>query len=225
MARGKTLWEMLKEKFTTPVESRFYNPFRARIGSAVSIDTVELRHLNFFLREIREYLRQIRGQSFYFTDYVLLARQLGGEEVLYRLRLNPMEDPGRVADITHHVLLLRREDEFAYDQDFHAVVTDGSGRFQVLENGEVTEEYYRINDLTEPHKARVAVIRDVNQDGKVEMAEVERHQLEYWDYWREVPDATGQPTTQYLFVEMDAQTGWFELWKGEEFDPQRIMVI
>ena len=79
--------------------------------------------------------------------------------------------------------------------------------------------------MTEPYRAYVAVLADLDQDGKLEMAEVKRQEIEYWDYWREVPDAAGQPTTQYLFVEMDKQNGWFQLWKGEDMDPQRVLVI
>src|SRR5687767_14756910 len=98
MARGKTLWEMLKEAFSTsPVELKFYNPLKARVGNAVSVDTFDLREYNFFLQEIREYKRSIHGREFQLADYVLLARPLGGEDVLLRLRLNPVADASRVA--------------------------------------------------------------------------------------------------------------------------------
>src|SRR4051812_1186302 len=169
MARGKTLWEMLRAQFQSPVELKFYNPLQARIGNAVTINEVELRDLQFFLQEIREIKRQIGREQFLFADYVLRARPLGGEDVQVRLRLNPVGDPDRVAGLTHQVLLLRLEDELAYSEDFHRVVNDTTKRFQVLEEGEVKAEYWRINDVGTPYKAKVAVVKDTNRDQQVEM--------------------------------------------------------
>jgi hypothetical protein len=225
MARGKTLWEMLMEKLSSPVEFKFYNPLRARIGHAVTIDEVELRDFNFFLREIREYKRHIEGKEFLFADYVLLARPLNHDDVWVRLRLNPVDESERAGGLSHHVLMLKLYDEMAYDEGLHQVLNDTTKRFQVIEEGQVQEEYWRINDVSSPYKAVVAVIRDVNQDNKVEMSEVERVRLEYWDYWRETTDETGVKLTEYLFVEMDTSNGWFQMWKGTEIDPQRVMVI
>jgi hypothetical protein len=226
MARGKTLWEMLKEKFSgPPVEHRFYNPLQARIGNAVTINTPELSDHNFFLREIREYKRTIGGRRFVFADYVLLARPLGGEDVWAKLRLMPTDDAARTGGPSHHVLLLRLDQELGYNEELHNVVKDTTGKFQILQDGEVAEEFFRINDVAEPYRAYVAVLADLDQDGTMEAGEVKRQEIEYWDYWREVSDAAGQPTTQYLFVEMDKQSGWFQLWKGEDMDPQRVLVI
>jgi hypothetical protein len=225
MPQGKTLWEMMREKFSSPVELDFYNPLQARIGNAVTINEIDLRDYNFFLREIREYRRTIGGKNFLFADYVLLARPLGGEDVVVRLRLNPVDDPERSGGLTHHALLLRLYDECAYNPDLHAVVQDDTKRFQVIEDGQVTEEYWRVHDVGDSYQAAVAVVRDVNQDGKVEKSEVERQRLEYWDYWRDVPDVGGTPVTEYLFVEMDQGNGWFQMWKGSAVDPQRVMVI
>ena len=225
MAKGKTLWEMLTEKFSGPVEFKFYNPLKARIGNSVTIDTLELRDYNFFLREIREYQRSIGGQEFLFSDYVLLARPLQGDDIWVRLRLNPVDDAKRVAGLTHHILLLQLCEEMAYNEDFYGVVTDTTGKFQVLQEGQVTEEYWRIHDVTSAYKARVSVVQDVNNDNKVEMDEVGKQDLEYWDYWREIKDEAGQPVTEFLFIEMDGNNGWFQLWKGREFDPERVLVI
>ena len=35
MAKGRTLWEMLLDKLSGPLEFHYYNPLRARICSAV----------------------------------------------------------------------------------------------------------------------------------------------------------------------------------------------
>src|SRR5919109_1801284 len=122
MAKGKTLWEMLTEKFHSPVELHYYNPLRARIGNAVVINEVEWRDYNFFLRGIREYKRTLGSKQLLFADYTLLARPLGGDDVSLRLRLNPVDNPDRAGGLTHHVLMLRLYDEMAYNEDFHKVV-------------------------------------------------------------------------------------------------------
>lgn len=222
--RGKTLWEMLVAKFQGPTELSYYNPLKARIGSSLTLDEIDLRDLHFFVKEIRQYRRVIGEQEFTFVDYVLLARPLGEDDVWARLRLVPIEG-AEEGGMTHTVLLLRLYDEFAYDEAFHKVVTDTTQKFEVVEDGQVTEEYWRINDVTESYKADVSLLKDPNNDGTVDTDEVEKVQLEYWDYWRDTPDEAGQPVRQYLFVEMDAGHGWFQIWRGGETDPQRVMVI
>jgi hypothetical protein len=225
MAKGKTLWEMLMAKLHGSAELHYYNPLKAKIGSSITINEIELRDYIFFINEIRQYQRTIDGKSFLFVDYVLLARPLHGEDVWVRLRLNPVSDPETAAGLTHTALLLRLYDEMAYDEGLYKVVTDTTKKFEVIENGQVTEEYWRINDVTSSYKATVCAVKDENKDGQVDEEEVEKVGLEYWDYWRETTDEVGQPLRQYLFVEMNTETGWFQIWRGQEMDPQKVLVV
>ncbi len=188
MAKGRTLWEMLLDKLKGTVEFSYYNPLRARIGSAVTIDDIEWRDLNFFVLSIHEYKRTIGGQVFLFGDYALLARPLGGDKVLVRLRVNPVDDPEQAAGADYHVLLLRLEDDLAYDEGLHKVVNDTTKKFQVREDDKVQAEYVRINDVGTPYQAEVAIVKDVNLDKRVDRDEVAHRRVEYWDYWREVKD-------------------------------------
>jgi hypothetical protein len=112
----------------------------------------------------------------------------------------------------------------AYDDGLHNTVTDTTMRFQILEQGEVVEEYQRLNDVVDSYKTQVTVVKDANRDGRVERDEVKHMRLEYWDYCRQTRDAGGQPVTQFLFVEMDAENGWFQLWQGRSVDPQKVLV-
>jgi hypothetical protein len=226
MAKGKTLWEMLVERFTwTPTELTVYNPLKAKVGSAATINTIEWRDFNFFITEIREMKRSIGGREFFTVDYTLLARPIGADDVMVRLRLNPVDDPDRAAGLSHDVLLLRLYDQIAYDKGFHDVVTDTTGKFEVRQDGVVVEEYWRINDVKTSYQAKVAIVKDLNRDKKVTSDEIERRPLEYWDYWRETKDEGGQPLRQFLFVEMDQKDGWFQIWRGEPIDPNKVTVI
>ncbi len=225
MAKGRTLWEMLMAKVRGPVEFRYYNPLHARIGTSVLFDEVEWRGKTFFVEEIREYRRTISGGEFRFTDYVLTAREPGKEDVRVRLRLNPVDDPDKSGGLSHQALLLWLYDEMAYDKGFHDVVNDTTRRFEVRENGKVTEEYERLHGVTGPYRAVVMDIQDVNHDQRVDPDEVAKKWLDYWDYVRQVSNAAGQPVAQYLFVEMDKEKGWFQLWRGQEINPERVQVF
>jgi hypothetical protein len=225
MTRGRTLWEILLDKFSGPSELRYYNPLRARIGVSVTIDTVDLRDLNFFLREIREYQRRVGPQEFTFVDYALLARPLHGDDVAVRLRLNPIPSTQRSGGREYHVLMLRLDDEFEYSADFEKLLNDPSGLFQIRQDGEVQEEFERLHGLKTPYQARVSFLRDINQNQHIERDEIDVLELKYWDFARETRDEADQPVTEYLFVEMDGETGWFQIWRGSELDPQKILVI
>ena len=225
MAKGKTLWEMLLAKVHGPAELHYYNPLKAKIGSAIMINEIDLREDSFFVKEIRQYQRTINARPFLFVDYLLLARPLHGEDLWLSLRLNPVDDPEAAAGVTHTALLLRLYDELAYDEGLYKVVTDTTKKFEVVENGQVTEEYWRINDVTGSYKGRVAVIKDEDKDGQVDDREVDKVELEYWDYWRDSTDAFAQPVRQYLFVEMNTENGWFQIWRGQEIDPQNVLLM
>ena len=113
-------------------------------------------------------------------------------------------------------LLLRLEDEFGFSEDFLEVVKDTSGIFEIKDNesGE-TATFSRINDLREPYEAAVLVISETSPDGKATRGKTSPAKFEYWDYWRDADAAAG--TKEFLFVEMNNDTGWFQLWRGREF--------
>jgi hypothetical protein len=230
-AKGKTLWEMLQAKMAGPVESRVYNPLGAKIGSPVTVDHPDYEDANFFLVEIHQYKRTIGNQEFLFADYVVLARQLKGNDIRLRLRVSPVDDPGRAAGLSYRVLLLHLYDEMAYSDDLYKVVTDNTGKFQVLDDGNVTAEYFRINDLRSSYRADVTVLKDTDGDKAIGAGETETLSLDYWDYWRQLdgrPEqrGAGEPASEeFLFVEMEKACGWFQIWQGSEIDPDRVTVL
>jgi hypothetical protein len=216
----KTLWEMLKAKVAGPVELQITNPLKLKIGNTVRIDDIDLKDLSFNVKQIMEYKRTIGGQDFYFTDYDLLAHPLGGEDVKVRLRLNPMERPDKAAGLTHNVVMLRIYDEMAYDEGLYNVVTDTTKMFEVNQDGVCVERYYRINNVQDSYKPAVTVVKE----GAKDMDDVQKVNIEYWDYWREEKDEGGTTFNQFLFVEMNKDDGWFQIWRGQEIDPQQISV-
>lgn len=228
MTRGKTLWEMLLEKLHDPphpVESQIYNPLNAKVGCFVLIDEPDWKDNKFVLKEVREYRRTIDAQQFHFADYELLDQPLSGQDVRLRLRLNPADNPNPATGVTHQVLVLSLYDDLAYNEELHKVLTDTTKRFQVIENDQVTEEFWRINDVAGPYKAQVTIAKDTDQDGKAEKDECQRLELEYWDYWRETDDDAGRASTQFLFVEMDTGSGWFQIWRGREISPRGVLIV
>jgi hypothetical protein len=218
MAKGRTLWEMWTGK--KPPVMEYFNPLKAKIGSAVTLNDIDLKQYDFFVKEIRQYERKIEGKQFLFADYVLSAQPLKGDAVLRRLRVNPTGQEGGPA---HNILVLRLFDEMAYDKAFHDVVSDTTKKIEVTDNN-MSQTYWRINDVEGPYKAAVSVVR-AKQDGKLGENEIETAPVEYWDYWRETPDEAGNPTVEFLFVEMDTKSGWFQLWHGGEINAERVAII
>lgn len=228
----KTLWEMLKAKVAGPVELQIANPLKLKIGNSIRIDDIDLKDFAFNVNRIMEYKRTIGGTDYFFTDYDLLAKplstsigfgrqRLGGEQIRIRLRLNPMESPDKAAGLTHNVIVLKLYDELAYDEGLYNVVTDKTKMFEVNENGVCIERYYRVNDVQDSYKLSVTIAKEGDKD----QDDLQKLTLEYWDYWREEKDEGGTPFNQFLFVEMNKDDGWFQMWRGQEIDPQQISVF
>ena len=218
--QGKTLWEMLKDRLSQKDQALpFHNPLDLRMGSRVPLSQghPEFVSYDFSVAEIREYTRRISSKIFRFTDYVVTGTNTktfdADETLTLRLRVVPNQAGANDA------LLLRLYDEITFDQDFLAVVNDTTGAFEITddESGQ-TERFTRINNVTTPYEAAVAVVTGTTEDGQALPAKTTAAKLEYWDYWREAPMGDGSTTKkQFLFIEMNSDTGWFQLWRGDEF--------
>jgi hypothetical protein len=219
--KGKTLWEMLVERVkgnnsnghSTTVS--FHNPLDLRVGAAFPMafaNGPELENFDFTVQEIREYVRRIAGQEFQFTDYALRGLNKktfdADQALMYRLRVMPNAAGGQ------EKLLLRLYDEFAFAEDFLAVVKDESGVFETTDEG-TKASFDRINGLRESYEAVVMVVSETGEDGKAKKTSSVK--VEYWDYWREMELGVGNTTKEFIFVEMDSETGWIQIWRGREF--------
>lgn len=218
--QGKTLWEMLKDRLKKSDSAiPFYNPLDYRTGSLISLAKghPEFAAYDFTITEILEFTRRINGQEFKFTDYVLAGTNTKtfdrDENLTLRLRVVPNQAGA------HDALLLRLYDEFAFDEAFLEVVRDTTGLFEISDDdSSATYQYSRINNVRNSYEAAVMKITGTVEDGKASPKKVAPMKLEYWDYWRDAAVADGPATKkQFLFVELNADSGWFQIWLGEEF--------
>jgi hypothetical protein len=220
--KGKTLWEMLLERLhgnSNGAGIAFANPLDLRVGSAVAIayaNGPEFADHDFTAQEIREYTRRIEGKEFSFTDYVLRgvnAKSPDADDTLAaRVRVVPNQAGA------HDALLLRLYDEFAFAEDFLGVVKDTTGLFKMTDDKSGAEETFsRINNLRESYQAAVLVVSETTPDGKGATGKVSPVKVEYWDYWRDADIGGGKTAKEFVFVEMNSDTGWFQIWRGREF--------
>ena len=220
--KGKTLWEMLLERVNGSSNGAgiaYANPLDLRVGSAVAVayaNGPEFADYSFTAQEIREYTRRIEAQAFRFTDYVLRGVNTKSPDAddapAARLRVVPNQAGA------HDALLLRLYDEFAFAEDFLGVVKDTTGLFKMTDDKSGAEETFsRINDLRESYQAAVLVVSETTPDGKGATGKVSPVKVEYWDYWRDADIGSGMTAKEFVFVEMNSDTGWFQIWRGREF--------
>lgn len=217
--QGKTLWEMLKTRLNKAGASiPFYNPLDYRIGGLISLAKghPEFEAYDFTVKEILEFTRRIGGQEFKFADYVLSGtntKTFDADDAL-TLRVRAIQNPAGAFDS----LLLRLYDEFTFDAAFLDVVKDTTGLFEITDDDTgATERYQRINDVKDSYEAAVLLITGTTEDGKAQPGKAKPMKLEYWDYWRDAPIGDGPATKkEFVFVEMNSDTGWIQIWRGEE---------
>ncbi|HSU57375.1 MAG TPA: hypothetical protein VLT36_25255 [Candidatus Dormibacteraeota bacterium] len=221
--KGKTIWEMLMDRLHkgdgNGAGIPFLNPLDLRVSSALNVpysNGPEFAGFDFSVQEIREYTRRINGQDFRFTDYVLSGVNTKSFEaegkLLARVRVVPNQAGSKDS------LLLRVYDEFGFSEDFLQVVKDNTGIFEMTDGDSGKKETYnRINDLREPYDAAVLVIGETTADGKAATGKTSAQKVQYWDYWRDVDLGNGKTAKEFVFVEMNSDSGWFQIWRGREF--------
>jgi hypothetical protein len=214
------LWVVRKQSAKRPAEGpgtkagtgpqTIDNPLGIECGSLVTIDELDFRGKNYRVVEIQEYDHDVGGKHFRLVNYVL---QFDNEVV--RVRAVRGEDRLRA-------MLLTLYDDLAYNEALHNTVRDDTGKF-VVDDAEARlhEEYWRVEDVRQSYHANVTKL---HRESKDSAPQVSHSHLEYWDYWRDT-EVDGVKVTQYLYVEMDADTGWFQIWRGMETDPERILAV
>ena len=222
--QGKTLWEMLHDRLRGTGAGNgagiaFENPLDLRVGSAFTVSAANgpaFAEHDFTVQEIREYSRRIGAQDFRFTDYVVRgvsSKSFDAQDaILARVRVVPNQAGARDA------FLLRLYDEFAFAEDFLGVLKDTTGILELAaDRSGPAATFSRINDLRGSYEAAVMVVSETTSDGHAAPGKVSPMKVEYWDYWRDTAIGTGNTAKEFLFAEMNSDTGWFQIWRGREF--------
>lgn len=200
---GRTAFEILKDQFTTkkpevPVESLYYNPLEAKIGSsAVFSNHLEYDRFPWKVTEIWNWDRSINGNSHKFADYVLEHEQ---KRLVLRVMKNKTE---------HELLLMTQfwpENSLLphqWDEEVVGLIDalyDPTGEL-VYNADQVNEERY-FRDIVGVH-VTVDIISDANLDGKATTDEVVKS-IPYtlWTFYRNAVDEGGTEFTQLLHVQL-----------------------
>jgi hypothetical protein len=211
-----------KKREEEELECPVFNPLSLNFNNIIEITSQ--RHLGkeWKITAIEEYRREIENQTFYFADY-LLQNTLNKSD---QIKLRSYDDN------KDSVILLSKFDSRGYNPDLHSVLkdTDQTGLFNVTDDNNEEVEFFRINRVKNPWNACVTKISDIDGDRKFTKNDpVEKAQIEYWDFWRSVDinplPIMGEKQTEYLFCEMDLDSGWFTFWRGFDTDPQLILII
>lgn len=210
-------------------EEKIYNPIGCKVGGVVKIDSLDLRDHRFIVKEIREYSVGIGGSTHSMVDYVLLSRPIGKPDFSIRLRVVPNADSN--SRITHRALVMSLYDDLAYNDGLHDVVRDDTLKFVIDDDkndndssNDTHEEFWRVNDVRSSYDSKVKILVDRDSDGHVGSGEVSKSQVEFWDYSR-MTEMDGVETEEFVFVEMNKENGWFQIWRGAEVIPERVEVF
>lgn len=174
------------------------------LGDVVEIDTPATRTHRLIVAEIRQYAGLPIGPI---VDYVLEGVP-GCPQV--RLRFLPNEN----AKVRPLVLTLY--DSLAYDEGLLDVVRDETARLTIHDNSDSANTagdiFWRIYDEPDSH------ISSVNIQSRAGITDAA---IEYWDYSR-LTVIEGVETEEFIFVESNKATGWFEIWRGVEVAAGKI---
>jgi hypothetical protein len=196
------------------------------IGRSFTLNDIDHSNFNFSCREIRESTVEMFEHVNHFVDYHLYARSIdapvGSSGILRKLRVAPDK---RSYDLPYRMVLFSLMDELAFSKDFEAVVRDGTGVFKVDDDeNNIHEQFWRINDVKTSYLANVKLLEDLNGNGKIDRNEVKSLNVEFWDYQRKT-DFDGVDEVEYLLIEMNKTSGYFQLWRGKEISPYKVLTF
>jgi len=236
--RGRSLLDIIlwrNAKKMGPVEFEYHNPFGIKVGNSVTVDhDMNLAGINFFVDGILVYETVMdNGKRFYDTEYSLRGQALGMKKPkMVRLRVTP-DDNALDMKFPYALQILERYHEQAWDQGLFDYLNklNGTGEFQVNQDddGKDLEEarlYWRVDDVPDPYQCNLTIMRDLDRNGTVEEDELEHKTVTFWDFHRETTDpGSTEKVIEYLNVEMDNDTRYFQMFRGRDVMPFQVKVI
>lgn len=178
--------------FNKEKKEEIFNPLNLVVGAGLVVDTIDFRDKELKVTKIVEFKREINGETFLFTDYIL------GEE----LKLRVMPD--------NFCIMLNMFYEQEFDEGFLNTVQDAcTSTFNIDDEN---AEFTRNKGLKEPY---VAMTKSSSTEEKVA----------YWDFMRDTKDEAGFDYVDFLFIERNEKTGWFQIWRGEELAKDHVKTL
>lgn len=168
------------------------------LGDILEIDAPATKSGRLIVAAIRQYAVGAVGPM---VDYVL-----NGDPESLQIRLRFL----RCENTLLRQLVLTRYDSLPYNEGLLNVVRDESAKLIIHDDTNPAniagDIFWRIYDVTASH------ISSVNIRSKIGVTDAA---IEYWDYSR-LTDTEGVEMEEFIFVEMNKESGWFEIWRGIE---------
>lgn len=202
--KGRTLWQILTgaNKLSVSYELTVYNPLDIRVYDIIEVNKIGVSG-RFVCNQIISQTVHIGESKF---EQVIYMLRIPDREVS-KLRLRVSRTATGMKGDEFQVLYERLDNEFAWDEDFHAnVLCDPTG--EILDHQDGTK-FFRIDDVRGEYHAHQLVLEDINRDSHVDTTEVKHRDIRFWDYHRECE--TGRQT---LTIELDKETAYFKFWLG-----------
>jgi hypothetical protein len=213
---GRTLWEMFQDwmhgshgaDHSEHRTSNYQHPLDWAPGVPAPLNVShgpEFADSLIVVETVRQVVRKLAGQSYDFIDYHIRVNPRQGQMTHVRVRCLPNSLGG------WDKFLLRKHDEFSYDKDFETMLDDDSGVFNIDDDPSGQQvQFVRLNQLQGAWEA--AACDHHNADNADESAKEPFKKFRYWDYSR--PPSDNADAEEFLYIEIDGQTGWTELWRG-----------
>lgn len=220
MAKGRTLWEMLRgvqNGVDPPSNGLVYNPLNASPGDHVSLDVLDHRD-DLWQVELSSWIEQKLGSSAIhnMADYILAS---GGKRKLLKVV------PAGSKDCT--VLLMDQyypEDwgPMPYGEEVQLILEaldDKTGEFYRYRGEENEEKYWRIGGKVPIHAIRW---------------DLDHTPYTIWDFWRKTLDEGGTEFTQFLYAHLrgnyvspkkiEGGDRTLVMYRGFEIEPTKVTI-
>lgn len=215
----------------------FYNPLNITAGAIVNINYIGHEDIDYQVERVCEYNRAIGGDNYVTAVYDLIANvSAKGKKQRVRLYANQIADATRDDAYSYNLLLLKEDFSDKWSQGLQEALDD-SCRNKVwavdddgLEDGVQVrnpyhDEYQRVNDVSSPYNVTIYEAKDKNGDGEFTEDEVKRRSLKYYDFCRSCEDVPGAVSREFYIVEVESESHYVVMWKGDEIDPSRVKAL
>ena len=223
--KRRTLWDRLTgANVFIANEDKYHNPFKARIGNSIHLDTLDYRGVFYTLKKIGI---MDRHTGVPMTDYLLEAavatagKPIPDNKKTLMLRTVPRDGTSGPSKIDFRIVALTSFFDCTWDDESRPGIMEGvndpAGEFVINAGTADEKKYWRLQGLKSAENVSVKIIQDADSDVVVK-------DIEMWGFSRTTQDEVKQEVNEYLYVQKDAENGWLEIFVGKEIPPERINV-